>query len=73
MKVGNVRKADGRILNSGRFWALGSVVAGYWKLDSGLESHLRGRNITELTSSSGSAALTIISRSLTQAPIEMRS
>jgi hypothetical protein len=29
---------------------LGSVGAGYWKLDSGLDSHLRGRNITALTS-----------------------
>ena len=73
MKIGNVRKADGLNLNSGRFWVLSSVGAGYWKLDSGLDSHLRGRNINALTSSSGSAALTIISISLTQAPIEMRS
>jgi hypothetical protein len=60
MKVGNVRKADGRILNSGRFWALGSVVAGYWKLDSGLESHLRGRNISLALSSK--AVITSIPR-----------
>ena len=38
-----------------------------------LSCHFRGRKITVLINSSGSAALAIISKSLTHAPIEIRS